>query len=143
MSLEARAVAPAEPDPDPEPDPGPDPDSGPEPEPRPALEPAPGPDPVGHSIAPRRPRTVGGVVFLLVLAATLGGVGVVAVSDWQAGLTLTGAALLAAATMRLVLPASQAGMLGVRRKLVDVATLLVLGGGLVALAALIPPRLPS
>ena len=126
MSLEARAVAPPEPKPEPEPEP----------------EPAPGPDPDGHSIAPRRPRTVGGVVFLLVLAATLVGVGVVALSDWQAGLIVTGAALLGAALVRLVLPGSQAGMLGVRRKLVDVTTLVLLGGGLVALAVLIPPRPP-
>ena len=139
MSLEARAVAPPDPDPDPDPDPEPEPEPAPE-DPDPG--PAPGPDPEGHSIAPRRPQTVGGIVFLLVLAATLVGVGVVAVSDWQAGLTLTGAALLGAAAARLVLPASQAGMLGVRRKLVDVTTLLLLGGGLVALAALIPPRTP-
>ena len=99
-------------------------------------------DPPPHSIAPRRPRTIGGAAFLLVLLVTVVGVGIVALSDWQAGLTTTGAALLGAAAARLVLPSNQAGMLGVRRKLVDVSTLLVLGAGLVALAALIPPRPP-
>jgi hypothetical protein len=79
-------------------------------------------------------------VFLLVLASTLAGVVVVAFSRWQAGLTLIGGSLLVAAFARLVLPNGQAGMLGVRRKLVDVGTLLLLGAGLIAMAALIPPR---
>jgi hypothetical protein len=119
----------------------PDPDPAPrteglelQPEPEEALPP--------HSIAPRAPRTIGGAVFLLVLAGTVAGVLVVAFSDWQGGLTLSGGSLVAGAVARLVLPNRQAGMLGVRRKLVDVTTLLVLGGGLVALAALIPPRRP-
>jgi hypothetical protein len=81
-------------------------------------------------------------VFLLVLAATLAGVVVVVVADWQTGLTLMGGAMLCAAGARAVLPNGQAGMLHVRRKLVDVSTLLLLGAGLVTLAAVIPPRPP-
>ena len=133
MTLEARAVPSVEPDPPP-------PHVA---DPRPTLPPPePPPPPPPHSLAPRRPRTLGGVVFLLVLAGTVAGVAVVVLSDWQAGLTLSGGSLLGAAFARLVLPNAQAGMLGVRRKLVDVATLLVLGTGLVTLAALIPPRTP-
>jgi hypothetical protein len=79
-------------------------------------------------------------VFLFVLASTLTGVVVVAFSHWQAGLTLTGGSLLVAALARLALPNGQAGMLGVRRKFVDVGTLVLLGAGLIAMAALIPPR---
>jgi hypothetical protein len=97
-----------------------------------------GPQPE-HSLAPRKPRTLGGGVFLLVLAGTLVGVGVVAFSDWQAGLTLCGAALISGGCARLVLPGAQAGMLGVRRKLVDVSTLLLLGAALVVMARIIPP----
>jgi hypothetical protein len=126
VTVEARAVSPAVPDPEPDPE----------------TAPAPEAEPPPHSIAPRKPRTVGGVVFLLVLAATVTGVAVVALADWQTGLTVSGVALLAAAVARAVLPDTQAGMLGVRRKLVDVMTLLVMGGGLVALAALIPPGPP-
>lgn len=123
MTLDVRAVS-REPQP------------GPQPQPDAEAEPPP------HSIAPRRPRTIGGAVFLLVLAATVGGVLVVAFADWQAGLSLSGGALVAGAAARLVLPDRQAGMLGVRRKVVDVTTLAVLGAGLVTLAALIPPRPP-
>ena len=134
MTSPARAVPSVEPD---------GPASGvPAPRPAPSRVPDPPPDtPPPHSLAPRRPRTIGGGVFLVVLAATVTGVVLVA-SDWRAGLTLTGGALLCAAAARLVLPNGQAGMLGVRRKLVDVTTLVLLGGGLVVLAALIPPRAP-
>ena len=116
--------------------------SGAPPDPPPAEEQPKPPEPPPHSIAPRRPRTVGGAVFLLVLAATLGGVVVVVVSDWQAGLALIGGALLGGALARLLLPNGQAGMLGVRRKLVDVCTMVVLGGGLLVLATLIRERVP-
>ena len=93
-----------------------------------------------HSLAPRKPRTLGGLVYLAVLAATLTGVAVVTAGRARAGLQLIGAALLCGALARLVLPEQEAGMLGVRRKLVDVTTMLGLGVGLVVLAALIRER---
>ena len=95
-----------------------------------------------HSLAPRKPRTLGGVVYLAVLATTLLGVAVVVAGRVQVGLSTTGAALLAGALARLVLPREQAGMLGVRRKLIDVATMALLGAGLLVLAALIRERAP-
>jgi Protein of unknown function (DUF3017) len=95
-----------------------------------------------HSIAPRKPRTVGGAVFLGVLATTLLGVLVVMAGRVQAGLSTAGAGLLLGALARLVLPQQQAGMLGVRRKLIDVSTMVLLGGGLVVLAAVIRERVP-
>ncbi|QIK65484.1 DUF3017 domain-containing protein [Nocardioides sp. HDW12B] len=96
-----------------------------------------------HSLAPRKPRTVGGLVYLGVLVATLTGVVVVALGEWRSGLTTIGVAVLVGGMGRLVLPNDNAGMLGIRRKLIDVATLLVLGGSLVVLAAIIPdPTLP-
>jgi hypothetical protein len=97
--------------------------------------PLPQPD---HSIAPRKPRTVGGVVYLGVLAATGAGLGVVVLGQWRAGLTVMGVALLCGAVARLVIPGSEAGMLHIRRRLVDVSTLLVLGVALIVLAAVIP-----
>jgi hypothetical protein len=97
------------------------------------------PDPE-HSIAPRRPRTPGGVAYLGVLVATLAGVGVVVLGPWRLGLVLAGAALVFGATVRLALRDDAAGMLGVRRKLVDVLTLAALGGGLVVLAVVIPDQ---
>jgi hypothetical protein len=95
-----------------------------------------------HSIAPRKPRTVGGVVFLGVLATTLLGVLIVMAGRVQAGLSTAGAGLVLGALARLLLPPQQSGMLGVRRKLIDVSTMVVLGGGLLVLAVVIRERVP-
>ena len=103
-------------------------------QPEPAHPPA---HPPVHSPGFRRPRTLGGVVYVAVLAATVLGIAVVTTGRPRAGLQICGAALLCGAAGRLVLPNEQAGMLGIRRKLVDVTTMLVLGSGLVVLAALI------
>ena len=75
------------------------------------------------------------------LATTVVGVLVVVAGRVQTGLTTAGCAMLGGAVARLVLPRQQAGMLGVRRKLIDVTTMAVLGVGLVAVAALVrePP----
>ena len=99
------------------------------------------PDPE-HSITPRKPRTVGGAVYLAVLAATGVGLAVVAFGPWRAGLTVIGLALLAGALLRLVLPSDRAGMLGMRPKAVDVLVLVVLGTALAVLAAVIPDQPP-
>ncbi len=93
-----------------------------------------------HSLAPRKPRTVGGMVYLAVLTTTMVGLALVVLDRWRFGLTLMGVALLLGAAGRLVVPQSQAGMLGIRRKAVDVLTLTVLGGALVVLAAVIPDQ---
>jgi hypothetical protein len=97
------------------------------------------PDPT-HDITPRKPRTVGGGLYLAVLGATAGALVLIALDRWRTWLALLGGALLVGALARLVLPQHQAGMMGIRRKLVDVTTLLALGGGLVVLAFLIPGR---
>ena len=76
-------------------------------------------------------------MFLAVLATTLLAVAVVVAGRVQAGLSTAGAALLGGAVARLVLPRQQAGMLGVRRKLIDVTTMAALGAGLLVVAALI------
>ena len=97
------------------------------------------PDPE-HSLAPRKPRTVGGVVFLAVLAATGAGLTLVAIDRWRLGLTVIGGALLCGALARLVIPKSNAGMLGMRPRLIDVLILTGLGAGLVVLSAVIPDQ---
>lgn len=99
------------------------------------------PDPE-HSIAPRKPRTIGGAVYLAVLAATGAGLGLVAFGPWRLGLGVIGIALLFGALGRLVIPRGNAGMLGMRPKLVDVLALVVLGAGLIVLASVIPERPP-
>jgi hypothetical protein len=93
-----------------------------------------------HSLTPRKPRTPGGMVYLTVLLATALGIGVVMLDRWRAGLMLMGGALLCGAVARVALREHDAGMLGIRRKAVDVVTLVVLGSGLVALAAVIPDQ---
>jgi Protein of unknown function (DUF3017) len=99
--------------------------------------PAPQPE---HSIAPRKPRTLGGMVYLAVLGVTGLGIGLVVLDRWRTGLTLVGGALVCGALARVVIRDHDAGMLGIRRKSVDVATLIVLGSGLVVLAAVIPDQ---
>lgn len=105
-----------------------------------ASRPYPDPD---HSLAPRKPRTVGGVVYLVVLAGTAVGLALVAFDGWRLGLAVIGASLLAGALARLVIPHANAGMLGMRPKVVDVPVLVVLGTALMVLAQVIPnqPRL--
>ena len=106
-----------------------------------ARESRPFPDPE-HSIAPRKPRTVGGVVYLAVLGATAAGLVLVALDRWRLGLGVIGVALLCGAFGRLVIPRDNAGMLGMRPRLVDVAALVLLGTGLVVLASVIPEQPP-
>ena len=99
------------------------------------------PDPE-HSITPRNPRTIGGAVYLMVLTATGGGLVLVAFDRWRFGLGVIGVALLCGAAARLVIPRDNAGMLGMRPKLVDVFILAALGAGLVVRAGVIPEQPP-
>lgn len=95
---------------------------------------------VPHSLRPRKPRTLGGLVYLAVLAGTVAGLTLVVLDRWRAGLVGVGISLLVGALGRLVLRDESAGMLGIRRKFVDVTTLTVLGTAIVVLALLIPDR---
>jgi len=105
--------------------------------PSPEEETRPYPDPE-HSIAPRKPRTPGGVVYLLVLAATAVGLVLIILGPFRTGLSVMGVGLALGGLTRLVLSDTAAGMLGVRRKVVDVLTLTALGAGLLVLAVAIP-----
>jgi Protein of unknown function (DUF3017) len=86
----------------------------------------------------RRPSTVGGAVYLLVLAGA--GVGVAIVSDgrWRLGVKWIAASLIGAALVRLALPSREAGMLAVRRRLIDVVLLAAVGVALWFLSTSIP-----
>jgi len=86
----------------------------------------------------RRPQTLGGTIYLLVLAASLVGLGIVAAGAWRTGVGWIGAGLLVAALARLVLPEEAAGMLRVRRKWSDVLMLTVAGVALLVLSVLVP-----
>jgi hypothetical protein len=90
----------------------------------------------------RYPSTIGGACYLLVLAVSAAGLVVVARHDWRLGVRMIAGALAAAAVLRLVLPAHDAGMLAVRRRIVDVVILLLAGGALWFLSTSIPNQPP-
>lgn len=97
------------------------------------------PDPE-HSIAPRRPRTFGGVVYLGVLATTTAGVAMVVLDQWRSGLLVVGVGMLGGSVLRAMLNDERAGMLGIRGRWLDVLTMAALGSAVVVLALVIPDR---
>jgi hypothetical protein len=86
----------------------------------------------------RRPKTIGGALYFLVVALTAVGLVVVAFGSWRRGVTFVGAALLLAALARALLGEYDAGMLRVRRRWFDVLMLVFTGFVLIFLAATIP-----
>ncbi len=93
-----------------------------------------------HSLHPRRPRTLGGAVYLAVVAVSLAALLLVLLGPWRAGMTLLGGAFVSAALARWVIPDANAGMLHLRRKAIDVPTLMLIGTALITLAVVIPAR---
>jgi hypothetical protein len=91
----------------------------------------------------RRPQTLGGVVYLAVLAAAFIGLGIVFVGRWRTGIVWMGAGLLLAAATRLSLSERGAGMLRVRRKWSDVTMLTLAGLALIVLAVIVPNQPPA
>jgi len=105
------------------------PDPGPEPGPGPA----PGPEPR------RIPSTIGGLVYLIVVAIAGVGLVVVALGPWRRGVSLIGFGLLIGALARVLLPDRDAGMLRVRRnRWIDLLMLAGVGTALIVLASVIP-----
>jgi hypothetical protein len=101
--------------------------------------PVPGvPEPPPEPPPRRRPSTVGGVVYLVVVALSIVGLVMVAAGPWRRGITLIGAALVLAALARVLLSDFNSGMLRVRSKLFDVAALAAVGALLIVLAHVIP-----
>jgi hypothetical protein len=87
----------------------------------------------------RLTSTFGGMVYLLVVAASALGLLIVAFGPWRRGVDLIGAALLVGALWRVVLPENNAGMLRVRRsRWADVLMLGGVGTALIILASVIP-----
>ena len=123
-----------------------EPERHPDEPPEPLIDPAEAIDPATglrvHSLQPRKPRTRGGLVYLAVLLVAAAGVGLVVVGLWRSGATVMGVAFLIGATGRVVLPDADAGMLKLRRKAIDVPTMLAIGVALVVLAAVVPATPP-
>lgn len=88
----------------------------------------------------KKPSTVGGVIYLLVVATMLVGLGTVAAGAWRAGIVVMGVSFGIAFIARCVLSDQQAGMLRIRRRYVDLTTLAVCSVGMLVLAAWIVDR---
>jgi hypothetical protein len=78
--------------------------------------------------------------FLLVVAGVCAGLAVVMVLDrFRRGTLVLAAAVILGAWLRALLPAGRSGLLRVRGRAFDVATMLVLGVSLVIVALAVPP----
>ena len=86
----------------------------------------------------RHPSTIGGLLYLVVLATTGVGIAIAWTGDWRLGVKWVGAALVLGAIARLVLPRRDAGMLAVRNRVVDAALLSVVGTIMIFLSESIP-----
>jgi hypothetical protein len=86
----------------------------------------------------RYPSTIGGMFYLVVLAGTAVGIGIVWTGNWRLGTEWMAGSLIFAALLRLVLPNKDAGMLAVRHRIFDCLLLAGVGGILIFLAVTIP-----
>ena len=90
--------------------------------------------------ARRRPSTVGGLLYLILVALTVAGLCLVAFGPWRRGIALVGTAFVVASGSRLLLDDREAGMLRVRSRWFDVTALAGVGIALIVLAANIPDQ---
>ena len=77
--------------------------------------------------------------LILVLGTAIAGLVVVADNHFKRGKVIFGCALLLGTFLRAVLPEDRAGLLRVRRKWIDVATLGFFAVATVTLAVVVPP----
>ncbi len=85
-----------------------------------------------------KPSTIGGAVYLLVIAGTAVGLGIVEWGSWRLGVKVIGASVLVAAATRACLNSFNSGMLRVRSKPFDLLLLTTLGVMLIVLAIVVP-----
>jgi hypothetical protein len=88
----------------------------------------------------KKPSTTGGIIYLISLGMVTGGIALVALDGWRAGVSTMGAAFVLAFIGRLVLPDDRAGMLAVRRRIIDLIGLATCGAALLVLVTLIVSR---
>ena len=86
------------------------------------------------------PRTKGGMIYLVVLAMAVVGLGITGFGSWRTGVSWIGSALLVASAGRLVLSERSAGMLRVRRRWSDVTMMALVGVALIVLAVIVPDQ---
>jgi hypothetical protein len=88
----------------------------------------------------QKPSTTGGIVYLTVVAMLLAGLLIVLLGGWRTGVALMGASFGVAFVGRSVLPDERAGMLRVRRRVVDLTAMGVCCVGMFVLSVIIPNR---
>lgn len=97
--------------------------------------------PVEEEHAGRRyPSTIGGALYMVMMAVIVVAIFVVALSSWRVGMRIFAGALVAGAALRLVLSEKDAGMFAVRSKPIDAGLYLLVGGTLAVLASAIPDQ---
>ena len=96
--------------------------------------------PGGQPPAPPAPPSHGEWLLGAVLLGVLVGLALVGQDYWRRGLSIVGLSLLAGAALRAALPTRQVGLLAVRSRSFDVAVLALLGGGVLALLAVVPTK---
>lgn len=77
--------------------------------------------------------------LLAATAVFTAGLGWAMAGRWRRGCLVMAAGMVLGALLRLVLPATMAGLLVVRRRWIDVLVLASLGGIIAALAWIVPP----
>lgn len=82
----------------------------------------------------------GTIVYGLVLVLVALGLAVILVGPWRLGVSICGGAFAGAAIGRIVIPERVAGLLRVRRRVIDVLWMLALAGFIIALAVIIPSQ---
>ncbi|GAA4913920.1 DUF3017 domain-containing protein [Streptomonospora salina] len=105
---------------------------------QPEEEPDPAPGEHGSGVGERAPGWLAQVPYFLVLSTMSAGIVVVAAAHFKRGPALIAGALMLAAVFRALLPADKTGMLAVRSRWIDVATLTGLAVLLIALAWVAP-----
>jgi hypothetical protein len=85
------------------------------------------------------PRWLSHVPYVVVLCGVATGLAVVATGHFKRGSVLVGAAVLVGALARLVLPESLIGLLGIRKRVIDVLILFAFAVAIVVVAFVVPP----
>lgn len=93
-------------------------------------------EPVDAAVKPRRvgSRVAAEIPLALVICGVGVGLLVIALHHFRWGNVAIASSVLGGAVMRLVLPARRLGLLAIRSRLTDVATMGGIGGGLLVLA---------
>jgi Protein of unknown function (DUF3017) len=86
----------------------------------------------------QKPSTTGGIIYLTVVGMLLAGLVMVLIGGWRSGVALMGGSFGVAFFARSVLPEERAGMLRVRRRVLDLTAMGICCVGMVLLAVVIP-----